>query len=107
MTKVGDGQGGYPPGKLIENRTQRISKQQTQWFLDEVKELKYWGLPTREQENPNIVQLDGARWIVEAVWNGTYKIVDRWSPEKGPIKTLGLSMAIDLAGMKLLYQDVY
>jgi hypothetical protein len=107
VTKVGDGQGGYPPGKLIENRTQRISKQQTQWFLDEVKELKYWGLPTREQENPNIVQLDGARWIVEAVWNGTYKIVDRWSPEKGPIKTLGLSMAIDLAGMKLLYQDVY
>jgi hypothetical protein len=107
VTKVADGQGGYPPGKLIENRTQDLSKQQTQWFLDEVKALKYWDLPTREGENPNVVQVDGAQWIVEAVRNGTYKIVDRWSPEKGPIKTLGLSMAIDLAGMKLLYQDVY
>jgi hypothetical protein len=107
VTKVGGGQGGYPPGKLIENRTQRISKQQTQWFLDEVKEVKYWDLPTREEQHPNEVSVDGAQWVVEAARNGTYKVVDRWSPDKGPIRTLGLSMAIDLAGMKLLYQDVY
>jgi hypothetical protein len=64
VTKVADGHGGYPPGKLIENRTQRLSKQQTQSFLDEVKELKYWDLPTREEENPKDVHLDGAQWIV-------------------------------------------
>jgi hypothetical protein len=107
VTKVGDGQGGYPPGKLIENRTQDLSKQQTQRFLDEVKELKYWDLPSREETNPEVVNLDGARWVVEAVRRVNYKIVDRWSPEKGPIKTLGLTMTIELAGMKLLYQEVY
>jgi hypothetical protein len=107
VTKVGDGQGGYPPGKLIENRTQELSKQQTQRFLDEVKELKYWDLPSREETNPQVVNLDGAQWIIEAVRRGNYKIVDRWSPEKGPIKTLGLTMTIELAGMKLLYREVY
>jgi hypothetical protein len=52
VTKVADGQGGYPPGKLIENRTQDLSKEQTQRFLEEVKELGYWDLPTREKRIP-------------------------------------------------------
>jgi hypothetical protein len=107
VTKVGDGQGGYPPGRLIENRTQDLSKQQTQRFLDEVKQLKYWDLSSREETNPRVVNLDGARWVIEAVRGGNYKIVDRWSPEKGPVKTLGLAMTIELAGMKLLYREVY
>jgi hypothetical protein len=106
VMKVASGQGGYEPGKLIENSTRQISKQQTQWFLDRVEELKYWELPTHEEKN-NVVGVDGAQWIVEGVRNGTYKIVDRWSPEKGPIRSIGLMMTIDLAGMKLLYQEVY
>jgi hypothetical protein len=107
VTKVTGGQGGYKPVKLIENRTEQLSKQRTKWFLDRIEELKYWELPTREEENPNVVNLDGAQWVVEGVRNETYKIVDRWSPEKGPIKAIGLMMTIDLAKMKLLYQDVY
>ncbi len=49
----------------------------------------------------------GAQWLAEAVKDGQYKVVDRWSPEKGPIHTLGIVMLIDLAKLKLLYQEVY
>jgi hypothetical protein len=106
-TKVADGAGGYPPGRLAENRTKEIRKEVVESFLAHVEEVKYWSLPSLEPPNPNMVNLDGAQWVLEGVRNGTYKIVDRWSPEKGPIRDLGLTMAIDLAGMKLLYQDVY
>jgi hypothetical protein len=107
VVKVTSGGGGYKPGKLIENRTRKLSKQQTEWFLDRVEELKYWELPSREEKAANVVNLDGAQWIVEAMKDGNYKIVDRWSPENGPINRIGLMMTIDLAKMKLLYQDVY
>jgi hypothetical protein len=106
-TKITSGAGGYEPGKLVENRTKKLSKQQTQWFLDRVEELKYWELPSREQKAPNVLNLDGAQWVVEGVRDGNYKLVGRWSPGNGPIKTIGIMMTIDLANMKLLYQDVY
>ena len=107
-TKVASGAGGYPPGTLAQNRTKDIPKEVVESFLAHVEEVKYWSLPTRELSDQNIVNLDGAEWVLEGVRKGTYKIVDRWSPEKGsPIRDLGLTMTIDLAGMKLLYQDVY
>lgn len=106
-TKVTSGAGGYEPGKLIEDSTKNVSKEAVRSFLAHVDEVKYWGLPTREPANPNTVNLDGAQWVLEGVRGGNYKIVDRWSPEKGPIRDLGLAITIDLAGMKLLYQDVY
>jgi transposase len=107
VTKISGRQGGYEPGKLVENRTKKLSKQETQWFLDRVEELKYWELPGREEKAPNVVNLDGAHWVVEAVRDGNYKLVDRWSPQNGPIKAIGTMMTIDLAKTKLLYQDVY
>jgi hypothetical protein len=96
-----------PPGTLAENRTKVIPKEVVESFLAHVDEVKYWSLPTREPADPNTAAVDGAEWVLEGVRNGTYKIVDRWSPENGPIRDLGLTMTIDLAGMKLLYQDVY
>ncbi len=84
----------------------KLSKGETSWFLDRVQELGYWDLPTRE-EKTDVIGLDGAQWVIEATKDGTYKVVDRWSPEKGPVRTLGLIMLLDLAKLKLLYQDVY
>jgi hypothetical protein len=51
--------------------------------------------------------LDGAQWILEGVKNGKYQVTDRWSPEVGPIRNLGIMMLIDLAKLKLLYEEVY
>ena len=41
------------------------------------------------------------------VKDGTYHVVDRWSPDKCEVHSLGIMMLIDLAKLKLLYQEVY
>jgi hypothetical protein len=106
-TKVGSGAGGYGPGKLIVDRRKKMSKEVVDTLLAHVEEEQYWTLPTREKQDPNVVNLDGAQWVLEGVRNGAYKVVDRWSPKDGPIRDLGITMAIGLANMKLLYDEVY
>ncbi len=102
-----NGQGGYEPGRLTKNKSQKLPQQRVQWFLERIKELEFWTLPPTEKIDAEIVRLDGAEWIIEGVRDGTYRIVDRWSPEKGPIRVLGLIMLFDLAKLRLLFQEVY
>jgi hypothetical protein len=106
-TKISNGKGGYEPGKIVVNRVKRMSSRETQWFLARIEELDYWDLSSEEAEDANTIGLDGAQWILEATKGGNYKIVHRWSPEKGPIRVLGLMMLLDLSKLKLLFQDVY
>jgi hypothetical protein len=115
-TKVSDGKGGYKLGKLIVNRKRRLTKEQTSWFLDRIKELGFWDLPAYEKQTEETgsngektvtVNLDGSHWILEGIKDKKYHVVDRWSPENGPVHTLGIVMLIDLANLRLLYQDVY
>jgi hypothetical protein len=115
-TKATSGQGGYRPGKLVMNKTRKLTKEQTDWFLDRIAELGFWGLPAfekdREAVGPNgektvEIGVDGAQWILEDIKDGKYQIADRWSPETGPVRTLGIIMVIDLAKLKLLYEEVY
>jgi hypothetical protein len=103
--KVTNGRGGFKTGVLIKNETRRLSKDYTEGFLDDVPELNYWSLPTDVPANHR--GCDGADWVLEAVKDGRYKVVVRWSPEEGAVRTLGLAMMIRLAELKLLYQEVY
>jgi hypothetical protein len=106
-TKITSGKGGYEPGHLIEKRTQKLTKEQTESFLEEIQEFKFWTLPTSPPKDPNVVELDGAQWVLEGIKDGHYHVIDRWSPDKGEVHALGIIMLIDLAKLKLLYQDVY
>jgi hypothetical protein len=106
-TKATSGQGGYKPAALIMNKTRALTKEQTSWALDRINEVGFWGLATYEKPKEGVVNLDGAQWILEGVKDGKYQVTDRWSPENGPIHTLGLMMLIELAQLKLLYQEVY
>ena len=106
-TKISSGQGGYEPDRLIQDRSRKLKKEQTDWFLGRLEELQFWSLPTKEADQPNVVNLDGAEWILEATKNGDYHLVERWSPDKGAVHALGIIMLIDLAKLKLLYQEVY
>ena len=101
--KVTDGAGGYEPGKLIENQSRQLSKDHVQWFLEAIEEQKYWSLPTSGGGSG----LDGAGWILEAVRAHKYKVVDRWSPERGPIRTLGVMMFFDLGQLHVPLKDIY
>jgi hypothetical protein len=103
--KVTNGSGGNTPGVIVKNETRRLSKDHTQGFLDEVRVLDYWNLSTNDPANHR--GSDGAEWILEAVKDGQYKLVVRWSPEKGAVRTLGLAMMIHLAKLKLLHQEIY
>jgi hypothetical protein len=115
-TKITSGQGGDEPRKLIVNKSHSLTKEQTAWFLDRIKETGFWDLPTYETTEDKVgptgektveVHVDGAEWILEGVKDGKFKIVDRWSPEKGSVRALGLTMLTDLAKLKLLYEEVY
>jgi hypothetical protein len=115
-TKATSGQGGYKPGGLVMNKTRALTKEQTKWALDRINEAGFWGLPTYEKPKEGVgpngektvqIDLDGAQWILEGVKDGKYQVTDRWSPENGPVRTLGIMMLIDLAKLKLLYQEVY
>jgi hypothetical protein len=100
--KVGLGSGGYDPGMLIRNDTRPLTKQQSEWFLNEVA-LKFWTAP-QVQAKPGGV--DGSQWIIEGVENGRYQVEDRWSPDTGPIRELGLAM-IGLADLGIPNEKIY
>src|SRR5438034_8332234 len=60
-TKISNGAGGYEPGRLINNRTQRLGHDQTQRVLNRIEEFKFWTLPTEPPPpDPNVFSVDGA-----------------------------------------------
>jgi hypothetical protein len=106
ITKITSGKGGYEPGHLLTNRTSCLDAQKVSWFLDRMNELSFWERPSYI-ENPSVMGVDGAHWIMEGVHGGKYHAVDRWSPECARERVFGIIMMIDLAKLKLLYQEVY
>ncbi len=103
-TKMTSGAGGYDPGRLIQNETHILSREQTNWLLGQIEGHNFWKLPSI-QETPG--GADGAQWIIEGVRDGTYHVVDRWSPKDGQIRALGLFMVSELAKMKFAANEVY
>ena len=92
------GAGGYDPGHILQDRTFALTREQTEWFLGKIEANNFWGLSPIDKTK---MGLDGAQWIVEGVKNGSYHIVDRWSPEKGPVRTIGLLMLHKLAKIRI------
>ncbi|HJZ66445.1 MAG TPA: hypothetical protein VKD70_19120 [Candidatus Acidoferrum sp.] len=90
-------------GRLTLNKTGWLTKNETGKFLAQLDVYKIWDEPALEERNG----LDGARWIFEGIKGGKYHVVDRWSPEKGPVRKIGLAMMTKLAKLKLLYDEVY
>ena len=103
-TKMTSGAGGYEPGTLIQNDTATLTREETNRFLGQIEGHNFWRMPSIEETAGGP---DGAHWIIEGVRDGTYHVVDRWSPEVGEIRSLGLFMVNDLAKMKLAAKEVY
>jgi len=106
LTKILSGQGGYEPGRLKSVKRRKLKRNDVEYLLARLDELEFWQLPSIEVE-PNEIRLDGAQWILEGVREGKYHVVDRWSPETPRGKAFGLMFLLDLARLKLLYQEVY
>jgi hypothetical protein len=101
--KIANGAGGYKPGKLIENTSPSVTPEQTVKFLQQVKEAGFWELSSYEKTSG----CDGAEWIIEGVKDGKYHVVDRWTPSKGPVRELGMTLAFDLAHLKIQKDELY
>lgn len=102
--KIAGGAGGYDPGHLIRNDQKLLSKERTDWFLKKIQAHEFWKLPTVEKSPGGP---DGAHWIMEGAKDANYHLVDRWSPNDGPIRALGLLMLRDLAKVNVPSKEVY
>jgi hypothetical protein len=105
ITKVGDVKIGYPdPGRLSRSETRAVGTHGTSLLLTRVIATDFWAL----RSGGTLSGLDGADWILEAVADGAYKVVVRWSPgDRDPIYVLGMTLASDVAGLKLGRDEVY
>jgi hypothetical protein len=98
-----DGAGGYKPGKLILNKSAIISKEEMDNVKKKFDKLNFWEQSSRD---PGEGGMDGAQWIFEGLRDGKYHLVDRWTPEKGPIYEIGLEFQ-KLAGVTEKKEDIY
>jgi len=103
--KVSNGAGGYKPGQIIQNVSRPLTREQTSMFLAQLGKDKFWELPS--YENSGRGGNDGSQWIVEGVKDGKYHVVDRWTPSEGPVRELGVTLALGLAELKIPKDDLY
>jgi hypothetical protein len=96
-----DGRGGYEPGIIIKNKSRRLSEQEWLEFLRRLNQTTYWTMPT---EDPREGGNDGAQWILEAVREGRYHLVERWSPRSGEYRAACLYL-LKIAGIGIAEND--
>jgi hypothetical protein len=99
-TKIADGASGYDWGSLKTDEKRVVPTAKAQALVARLeKGSEFWSLPVREDR----YGLDGARWIIEARSGDAYHYVDRWSPEKGAVRDIGLGFLAlsDLRGERV------
>jgi hypothetical protein len=109
-SKVANGEAGFPyTSKTLSRSVSRpVPRTQVQSFLRQVTELGFWSLPTtlKGDQTGN----DGSEWIIEGLKDGKYHVVERWCADNTPSKRvthqLGLSLAFELAQMRIPKKDI-
>lgn len=86
----------YNPYRRLISEKQRLSKDKVARMLELIERENFWTLETHAGDSG----MDGARWIVEGLDKQKYHIVDRWSPQDGPIRKIGLQF-IDLCPINI------
>jgi hypothetical protein len=104
IEKVTSGEAGFRPGSLTVSFAKPLTQKQTNDFVKKIEILNFWSIPTID---PAIGGTDGSEWIIEGVHDGKYHVVNRWTPSSGPIRELGLAMAVNLAGMNIPGNELY
>lgn len=97
-----DGAGGYEPGKVAKTVRRRIEGRE--WQSLQAALTGFWTLPTKNKADAN--GCDGAQWIIEGRRQGQYHIVDRWTPDDGAYRDLGL-LFLKLTGIEVPKADIY
>ena len=96
------GAGGYEPGRIRRHTERRLSRDEVDRFAKALNGADFWQLPTSIRDRG----LDGAEWIIEGRRGGTYHVVDRFSPESGAYRALGL-LFLKLAHFSASTSEIY
>lgn len=99
--KVCNGAGGYKPGKIIKNKSKKLTIKEWNDFVASIDSINFWNLPTTQS---GILGMDGAQWILEGKELGKYHVVDRWSG--GTIESVCLKL-LELSNLKIKQDDIY
>jgi len=105
ISKEGTFHGATESGKLARVRQKVMTREQVKKFLDAVQTVHFWSIRTPSSDPDGT---DGAQWVVEGVRQGQYKIVDVFcAPANDPIRSLGMMLVFDLAGIKVPPNSIY
>lgn len=96
------GSGGYEPGRVRRHTERRLSRNEIDRLVKALNDADFWQLPTSVRDRG----LDGAEWIIEGRRGGTYHVVDRFSPEGGAYRALGLFF-LKLANFSASASEIY
>lgn len=95
-----DGAGGYAPGHVLRRLDKVLDAADFADLKRTFDESGLASLPTSVAS----YGFDGSEWIVETAGPGGYHLVVRWTPEDGPVRSVGL-LLLGLTGWRL--DDVY
>lgn len=98
-TKVVNGEAGFlrKNNHLTENVSRPLTREQIQTFLTKIKDLEFWALPNPVHDEAGV---DGAQWIIEGVKDGKYHT-------EGPVRELGLMLALGIAQMNIPKDEIF
>lgn len=83
-------------------RSRKLSSDEWQSLLDALTRSDFWKLPSWRGGGG----VDGAQWIVEARVGARYHVVDRWTPQPGSFRDLGL-LFLKLSGLSIPERQIY
>jgi hypothetical protein len=92
------GSGGYEPGEIKEEKTEKITDTEFARFQSELEKSRFWTLAS----NDDVRGLDGSELVIDAIKDGKHVVVDRWTPEHDTEKR-GLSGIVALTSR--LFQE--
>jgi hypothetical protein len=86
VAKELSGAGGYEPGAIARTDTREFAASEWNELRRLVDRADFWKMPTSTRD----LGLDGAEWVLEGRASGVYHVVERWRPERGEYREIGL-----------------
>lgn len=96
------GASGYDPGAVARRVDRVLTATEARAFDATLTRTKVWSVDPSEGEQG----LDGAQWVIEAHDGKRQAVHDRWSPERGRMRELGLAF-LQLTGWRLSPDEIY